>query len=292
MQQLLVTMFGSESDRSEQRRDSAKASLELATELNAELPETIFGWGWYYYQVERDWEKASDYLRRAAGVLRGSRSVAWVRANLARRMGKWEGALRSYALANSLDPRTGMDDNGFFAVGRAVAGTRLRVEVAGGQEASPGQTGEVVVGGTSLMRGYWRDAGATGERLASGWFHTRDLGYLDEDGRLHLVGRESTLINVGNEKVSPEEVEKVLMAASGVDKAAVYGVPDPLLGESVRALVVAAPGASLGATDVQTHCRGKISGYKIPRRVRFVESLPETLYGKIDRKRLHELDPS
>ncbi|MFQ5719335.1 MAG: AMP-binding protein [Acidobacteriota bacterium] len=182
--------------------------------------------------------------------------------------------------------REGMDDSGFFAVGCPVAGTTVRIESAPGVEAAPGETGEVVIAGTSLMRGYWRDEAATAERLVDGVFRTRDLGHLDDAGRLHLVGRESNIINIGNEKVSPEEVEKVLLTTPGVAKAAVYGVPDALLGESVSALVVADDGASIDATAVQRHCRGRISGYKIPRRIHFVESLPETMYGKIDRMQL------
>jgi len=136
------------------------------------------------------------------------------------------------------------------------------------------------------MRGYWKDPAATSERLKDGWFHTRDLGFVDGDGLLHLTGRQNTLINIGNEKVAPEEVEKVLLQIPGVEDAAVYGASDPLLGESVRAQVVLAPEARIEVADLQRHCRKKLSSYKLPRRILVTNGIPRTLYGKIDRKKL------
>ena len=115
----------------------------------------------------------------------------------------------------------GTDDYGYFPVGCSVRGTELKV-IANDTEALPGQIGEVAISGTSLMRTYWRDREATRERLQGNWFHTRDLGYRDSHGRLHITGRQSTIINVGNEKVSPEEVEKVLLEFPGVKDGAVY----------------------------------------------------------------------
>jgi long-chain acyl-CoA synthetase len=136
--------------------------------------------------------------------------------------------------------------------------------------------------------GQFKDPGATAERLRDGWFHTRDVGYLDDQGFLHLTGRETNLINIGNEKVSPEEVERVLLDLPGVREAAVYGAPDALLGESVHARVVLEPGARLQVTQLQRHCRERFSGFKVPRRILIAESIPKTLYGKIDRRKLRE----
>lgn len=180
----------------------------------------------------------------------------------------------------------GMDPRGYFAVGHAVEGTRIRVVTDGNADAARGEVGEVIVAGTSRMRGYWRDPDATSERLVDGWFHTRDLGYLDEGGRLHLTGRRSTIINIGNEKVSPEEVEKVLLELPGISDAAVFGVADPMLGESVHALIVLPEDSGLQLADVQRHCRERVSGYKVPRRIHVVAEIPRTLYGKIDRSGL------
>jgi long-chain acyl-CoA synthetase len=187
-----------------------------------------------------------------------------------------------------VDGRSGMDDEGYFAVGRAVEGTEIRIAGDDGRPIAPGAVGEVHVRGTSLMRGYWRDTAATHERIRDGWFNSRDLGYFDRDGNLHLTGRTSSIINIGNEKVSPEEVEKVLSEVPGVAEAAVYGVSDPLLGEAVHAQVVPKPGAQVLTQDLRAHCRRKVSGYKVPRRIHVVSTLPKTHYGKIDRARLRD----
>jgi acyl-CoA synthetase (AMP-forming)/AMP-acid ligase II len=186
------------------------------------------------------------------------------------------------------DKDAGLDEHGYYAVGVPVRGTEIRIGPS--SDGVPG--GEVLISGSSLMRGYWRDPAATAERLRDGWFHTRDLGYLDPQGRLHLTGRETNIINIGNEKVSPEEVERVLLELPGIREAAVYGAPDALLGESVHARVVLDPEARLQVTQIQLHCRERVSGFKVPRRILVVDSLPKTLYGKIDRKKLREIAAS
>ena len=97
------------------------------------------------------------------------------------------------------------------------------------------------------------------------------------------------MINVGNEKVSPEDVERVLLEVRGVADVGVYGVPDPVTGESVRAKVVLDAGAAVEPDALTQHCRLMLSGYKVPREIRIVESLPRTLYGKLDRTKLKEV---
>jgi acyl-CoA synthetase (AMP-forming)/AMP-acid ligase II len=189
-----------------------------------------------------------------------------------------------------LEGRSGMDDKGYFAVGRPVQGTSLRVVSETGDDAAPREVGEVLISGESLMRCYWKDPEATGARIRDGWFHTQDLGYLDAQGLLHLTGRKSAIINVGNEKVSPEEVEKVLLELPEVREVVVYGASDPLLGESVQAQVVLEPGHRIQLPDLQRHCRKRVSGYKVPRRIQIVETLQKTHYGKVDRKALRGED--
>ena len=96
------------------------------------------------------------------------------------------------------------------------------------------------------------------------------------------------LINIGNEKVSPEEVEGVIRQVEGVEDVAVYGKRDPVLGQTVHALIVPDSGRSVDPSDIQRHCRRALSGYKVPRGIEFVDDLPRTHYGKIDRKALAE----
>ncbi len=183
----------------------------------------------------------------------------------------------------------GFDDaSKFYPVGIAVQGTRIEIRSDDDRDLRIGEVGEVVVCGSSLMRAYWRDPESTLEKVRGGWLHTGDLGLIDADGRLVLTGRASNVINVGNEKVSPEDVERVILEVGGVAEAAVYGIPDAITGESVRAQVVLEGGAQTSSEAIIAHCRKILSGYKAPRTIQVVESLPRTLYGKLDRKKLKE----
>lgn len=183
----------------------------------------------------------------------------------------------------------GSDDPArFYPVGRAVEGTEMQIRDDADRPLQAGEVGEVVVRGTSLMRGYWRDPESTAAKIRDGWLHTGDLGSIDATGCLTLTGRASNVINVGNEKVSPEDVERVLLEVRGVADAGVYGVRDPVTGESVRAKVVLEPGATIDPVQMQRHCQLMLSAYKVPREILVVESLPRTLYGKMDRTKLKE----
>lgn len=187
-----------------------------------------------------------------------------------------------------VEDRGGDDAARFYPVGKAVDGTQLEIRDDHDRPVPVGSIGEVVVSGTSLMRGYWKDPESTAAKLRGGWLHTGDLGRLDPDGALILTGRVSNVINVGNEKVSPEDVERVLLEVRGVADAGVYGALDPVTGESVRAKVVLDAGSAVDAAALTQHCRLMLSGYKVPREVRIVDALPRTLYGKLDRTKLKE----
>ena len=134
------------------------------------------------------------------------------------------------------------------------------------------------------MDRYWNEPNITKEKLIDKWFHTGDLGYLDKDGLLFLSGRNDTRINIGNEKVSPEEVEMVLNNIDGIEESKVYGTPHPILGECVEAKVVLNKDIDMPSSDIIKHCRTKLSGYKIPSQIKIVNEIPKTKYGKIDRK--------
>ena len=185
-----------------------------------------------------------------------------------------------------VDTRTGLDNAGYFAVGTAVEGTEIEIVDTNNARVADGEIGEIVIRGTSLMRSYWNNEADTSAGLRDGWFHTRDLGYLDADGLLHISGRDSNIINVGNDKVIPEEVEKVLTQIPGIDDAAVFGSPDSLTGESIHAIIVSRCADGSGSSDWRRQCRRLLSGYKIPKTFKIVEAIPRTLYGKIDRKAL------
>jgi O-succinylbenzoic acid--CoA ligase len=140
--------------------------------------------------------------------------------------------------------------------------------------------GEIVVSGPVLSPGYW-NAGLPG--FSRGRFFTGDLGHLDESGRLHVTGRRDDAIITGGENVQPEEVEAVLLAHPGVREAAVAPRPDPTWGQVLEALIVA---EGLEADSLVAWCRGRLPGFKVPRRIRFVESLPRNEGGKLLRRQL------
>ncbi|MEW6444094.1 MAG: AMP-binding protein [bacterium] len=147
-----------------------------------------------------------------------------------------------------------------------------------------GEVGEIVIRGPNVMKEYYKDPEATREALRNGWLHTGDMGRYDEDGYFYYTDRKKDMIVRGGFNVYPVEVENVLHEHPAVRQAAVMGKPHPMLGEDVLAFVVPAPGAGVSAEDVMSFCRDKIADFKRPREVRFVDALPMTLLGKLDKK--------
>ncbi len=136
--------------------------------------------------------------------------------------------------------------------------------------------GEICVRSAYLMDGYFDDPAATAAALREGWFHSGDLGELDDEGYLRVVGRIQEVIRTGGESVAPVEVEVVLAAHPSVAEVAVVGIPDPQWGEIVCAVVVPAPGAMPTLPDLRKHCEGRIAGFKKPRRLELADALPRT----------------
>jgi acyl-CoA synthetase (AMP-forming)/AMP-acid ligase II len=184
------------------------------------------------------------------------------------------------------------NDRPAFPVGQPVRGTRIRIISPAGTPVPPGESGEILVGGDSLASRYWNNEELTRERFVDGWFHTRDLGQVDADGNLHLVGRLDTILNVGHYKVSPEEIETVLGGVEGVLEAGVTGRSDPLLGTVPVALLVGDGDAATILRNARAACAEALSRHKIPQKFLCVETLPRTPYGKIDRPRLQALADS
>lgn len=161
---------------------------------------------------------------------------------------------------------------------------RMRVEVrdADGAVCAPGVVGEVFIAGDMVFKGYWRNDEATAAALShNGWFRTGDLGEIDVDGDLRIVDRVKDLIIRGGYNVYPGEVEEILYQHPDVVEAAVVGVPDSHYGEEVAAVVVLTPGATATHDDIESWCRERLSAYKIPRIVLFVDELPKGSTGKI-----------
>jgi acyl-CoA synthetase (AMP-forming)/AMP-acid ligase II len=150
-----------------------------------------------------------------------------------------------------------------------------------------GQRGEVVVRGATVMQGYYRNPEANQAAFTNGWFRTGDLGVLDSDGYLRITGRIKELINRGGEKISPAEIDAVLLSDPAVAEAAAFAVPDPIYGEEIQAAVVLQ--ADITAAALQAYCRSHLSDFEIPKVIHVVKELPKDSTGKVERRRLTEL---
>ena len=185
-----------------------------------------------------------------------------------------------------IEGNVGLSPNNYFSVGRNVKGTKIEILNDKDKIASIDEIGEITISGNSLMRGYWKDKKTTKKRLRNGRFYSGDLGFMDSNGLLYLTGRNDSIINVGNEKVSPEEVEQVIIQIEGVEEAFIYGVQNLFLGEVVHADVIKIKDSNLTIENILKFCRKNLSSYKIPKLIRFVDNIPKTQYGKIDRKKI------
>ena len=166
-------------------------------------------------------------------------------------------------------------------VGRPLFGTRLSILDGEGAPVETGATGELVVSGPTVFEGYYGDENATASVFSEAGFHTGDVGHRDVAGRLWVTGRLDDRIQTGGELVDPGEVVTVLRDYPGVEDAAVVGLPDPEWGERVGAAVVAA--REVGHEALDAHCREHLAGFKIPRTMAFVDSLPRTASGTVER---------
>jgi amino acid adenylation domain-containing protein len=184
-----------------------------------------------------------------------------------------------YLPPDQLDTRPG-------SVGIAIPGTEVWIEDEDGTRLGPGQTGELIVRGRHVMRGYWEAPEATAARYRPGPIpgervcYTGDLFRMDEDGYFYFVSRKDDIIKSRGEKVAPKEIETVLYGIKGVIEAAVIGVPDPILGEVPKAFLVLV-GVELNEAQVLAHCRANLEDFMMPKYIEFRRELPKTSSGKI-----------
>ena len=178
---------------------------------------------------------------------------------------------------------------GLRKLGSVGPGTNVEVAILGddGELSKVGSKGEVVVRGATVMHGYSRNPEANEKAFVNGWFRTGDLGVLDRDGYLTETGRIKELINRGGEKISPTEVDAVLLGHPAVGLAASFGVPDPMYGEEIQAAVV--PRADVTAAELHDYLQSRLSAFEIPKVIHFVKALPESATGKVDRHQLTHL---
>ncbi|MFB7090335.1 AMP-binding protein [Streptomyces sp. NPDC056296] len=192
--------------------------------------------------------------------------------------------LEGYGLTETTSQGTFNDQGGIRksgSAGRPVPRTSVEVRCEKGLPLGPGDVGEIHISGPSVMKGYWRRPEATAQALSDGWLRTGDLGMVDQDGDLFIVDRLKDLIIRGGYNVYPGEVEEILYEHPHIVEAAVVGVPDEHYGQEVAAAIVLDQSASVTGPEITEWARERMSAYKIPRLVRFVESLPKGPSGKI-----------
>jgi len=172
--------------------------------------------------------------------------------------------------------------------GFAIPGVELRVVGPNGEEVPHDGSvmGEIVARGDAVMEGYWRQPEATAAAMEDGWFHTGDVAVVDEYNYVQIVDRKKEIIVSGGENISSLEVEKVLNAHPDVYEAVVIPVPHEKWGEVPKALVVLKPGSQAREDDILEFCRSRLSHFKCPRLLEFVESLPKTGTGKVLKREL------
>jgi fatty-acyl-CoA synthase len=196
--------------------------------------------------------------------------------------------LNSYGLTETADGTTTIRpyDEGKPAhcIGKPLPFVDIKVVNARGEEAAPGEEGEIAHRGPTLVEGYWHRPEETAKAFRDGWFFSGDIGTRDANGYLYFLARRDEMIVTGGENVYPAEVEQAILGHPGVADVAVLGVPHEKWGQTIKAIIAAKADETLRAEDIATFLEGRLSGFKRPRICEFVAQLPKIGSGKLDRK--------
>jgi acyl-CoA synthetase (AMP-forming)/AMP-acid ligase II len=168
------------------------------------------------------------------------------------------------------------------SVGQA-AGPEVAIMATDGFLLARGETGEIVIRGANVTAGYESNPKANDEAFVDGWFRTGDQGVMDADGYISITGRLKEIINRGGEKISPREVDEILMDHPAVAQVVCFGMPHPKLGEEVAAVVVLREGAALTERELQAFVAARAADYKVPKKILFMEEIPKGATGKLQR---------
>ena len=227
---------------------------------------------------------ATDLSSLEKGYYGASIMPVEVLRELARRLPKvrlWNfyGQTEMAPLATVLKPEDQMRKAG--SAGRAALNVETRIVDDGMRDVAVGQVGEIVHRSPQLLQGYFRDAERTAAAFAGGWFHSGDLGTIDAEGYIAVVDRKKDMIKTGGENVASREVEEYIYELDAVSEVAVIGLPDPYWIEAVTAVIVVKKGHTLDEKTVIEHGKRRMAGFKVPKRVIFVDSLPKNPSGKL-----------
>jgi fatty-acyl-CoA synthase len=191
----------------------------------------------------------------------------------------------AYGLTETVSGDTFLDKGATLSKLGSVGKPCLHLEVAiwddSDRPVAPNELGEIVLRGPKVFKGYWKDPGATADAFRGGWFHTGDIGLLDEEGYLYIVDRKKDMIVSGGENIASPEIERVLYEHPAVLEAAVVGRPDPRWGEVPVAFVVCRPDMKATEGEIREHCLARLAKFKVPRAIDFIDALPRNPSGKV-----------
>jgi len=179
--------------------------------------------------------------------------------------------------------------NKLGSVGKPVPHLHVRVVDDDDRDVPADELGEICLKGPKVFKGYWKNPEATAEALRGGWFHTGDIGALDEDGYLYIIDRKKDMIISGGENIASPEVERVIYELPAVLEAAVGGIPHPKWLEVPKAYVVLKPGETLNAEKITQHCIEKMAKFKVPKEIEFIDLLPRNPSGKVLKRELRSM---
>jgi long-chain acyl-CoA synthetase len=199
--------------------------------------------------------------------------------------------IEGYGLSEGTCASTANPVNGerkIGSIGLALSGQEIKIFDDQDKEVGIGEVGEIVIRGSNVMLGYYKNEQATAETLRSGWLHTGDLGKVDSEGYFYIVGRKKEMIIRGGENIYPKEIEEVLYLNSNIQEAAVVGLPDNIWGEEVVAAIILKDGVNIDSDGIISFCKTHLADYKCPRKVFFCSSFPKTATGKVQKNKLVE----
>lgn len=196
-----------------------------------------------------------------------------------------------YGMTETSSPATILPENAFDSPetesnGIPIPGMRFRIVDESGNEAAAGQQGEILVSGTNLLEGYYK---LDTPQYRDDWLHTGDVGYFTKEGYCHVIDRIKDMINRGGEKIISSDVEKELLQMDGIADAAVVGIPHEIYGEVPAAVVKLDKGSTWEEESIQKYLKGRIAGYKVPVKILFMDEIPLTPNGKVDKKNIKDL---
>ena len=202
--------------------------------------------------------------------------------------GETTGGLVALTTADHRDAIEGNQEGLLSSCGRVFSESELRLVNDDGHDVGQGEVGEIVIRGPDVFAGYWREPALSAAAIKDGWLHTGDLARMDDHGFLYIVDRKKDMVISGGFNVYPSEIEQALYRHPAVYEACVVGVPDPVWGEAIKAVVVVREGHAVTDAELIEHCRTLLADFKKPRSVDFVAELPKNSNGKLSRKDVKE----